>query len=86
MSSMNVQDAMKNPARFFHSPESIESSSEFSPEQKHAVLLQWKDQIQQLMVATEENLPGPETSSGVNADCLRRVVSALTRIDAQYRP
>ena len=86
MASMNVQDAMKNPARLFSSPEAIESSSELSAEQKHAVLLQWKDQLQQLMVATEENMPGPESSSGVNADCLRRVVSALTRIDPQHRP
>ena len=37
------------------------------------------------MVATEENMPGPETSSGVNADCLRRVVDALSRIDLQDR-
>jgi hypothetical protein len=32
------------------------------------------------MVATEENMPGPESASGVNADCLRRVVDALTRL------
>jgi hypothetical protein len=86
MASMNLQDAMKNPARFFSTPEAIESSSELSAEQKHAVLLQWKDQLQQFLVATEENMPGPETSSGVNADCLRRVVNALTRIDSQHRP
>jgi hypothetical protein len=86
MASLDLQDAMKNPARFFNSPEAIESSSELSAEQKHAVLLQWKDQLQQLLVATEENMSGPETGSGVNADCLQRVVSALTRIDPQHRP
>ena len=59
MAGMNLQDAMKNPARFFSSPEAIESSSVLSAEQKHAVLLQWKDQLQQLMVATEENMPVP---------------------------
>lgn len=27
-----------------------------------------------------ESMPGPETASGVNAECLRRVVDALTRL------
>lgn len=78
---MNLQDAMKNPARTFGSPEAVESSTGFTAAQKRAILLQWKDQLQQLMVATEENMPGPETASGVNADCLRRVVDALSRLD-----
>jgi hypothetical protein len=73
--------AMKNPGRTFGSPEALESSSGFSAEQKHAVLLQWKDQLLQLLVATEENMPGPETGSGANAECLRRVVDALSRLD-----
>ena len=82
---MDLQTAMKNPARAFGTPEAIEASTELSAAQKHAVLLQWKDQLQQLMVATEENMPGPETSAGNNADCLRRVVDALTRIPVQGR-
>ncbi len=77
---MSLQDAMKNPARLFGTPESLESSTELTAEQKHAVLLQWKNQLEQLLVATEENMPGPESASGVNADCLRRVVDALSRI------
>jgi hypothetical protein len=84
-SKMDLQNAMMNPARAFGTPEAIEASAELSAEEKHAVLLQWKDQLLQLMVATEENMPGPETSSGVNADCLRRVVDALSRIDLQDR-
>jgi len=82
---MDLQNAMMNPARAFGTPEAIETSTELSAAEKHAVLLQWKDQLQQLMVATEENMPGPETSSGVNADCLRRVVDALSRIDLRDR-
>ncbi|MGH8242005.1 MAG: hypothetical protein ACRETY_01505 [Steroidobacteraceae bacterium] len=80
---MNLQDAMKNPARLFGTPESLESSTELTAGQKHAVLLQWKNQLEQLLVATEENMPGPESASGVNADCLRRVVDALSRIDRE---
>jgi hypothetical protein len=82
---MDLQNAMMNPAGAFGTPEAIETSTELSAGEKHAVLLQWKDQLLQLMVATEENMPGPETSSGVNADCLRRVVDALSRIDLQDR-
>jgi len=78
---MNIEDAMKNPGRTFGSPEVLESSQELTNVQKHAVLRQWKDQLEQLMTATGENMPGPETASGVNAECLRRVVDALTRLD-----
>ena len=80
---MNISDAMKNPGRIFGTPEALEASAELSGEQKHAVLLQWKDQLQQLMVATEENMPGPETASGVNGECLRRVVDVLSRLGLQ---
>lgn len=78
---MDLQGAMKNPAGTFGSPEAIESSTELSATQKRAVLRQWKDQLEQLLVATEENMPGPETASGANADCLRRVVDAISRLD-----
>jgi hypothetical protein len=79
---MDIQKAMQNPSRLFATPEAIEASADLTAQQKHAVLLQWKDQLQQLLVATEENMPGPETASGLNADCLRRVVDALLRLDA----
>jgi hypothetical protein len=85
MSTFDFAGAMKNPGRTFGSPEVLESSAELSAEQKHAVLLQWKDQLEQLMVATAENMPGPESASGANADCLRRVVDALTRIEPHQR-
>ena len=84
LAGMNVQNAMKNPAGVFGTPEAIVISTELSAEQKHAVLLQWKDQLQQLMVATEENMPAPESASGANADCLRRIVDALSRLDPPH--
>jgi hypothetical protein len=77
---MRIQDAMKNPGRTFGTPEAVESSAELTQEQKHDVLLQWKDQLEQLMTATGENMPGPETASGANAECLRRVVDAMARL------
>ena len=83
MSTLDFARAMKNPARPFGSPEALEASITLSAEQKHAVLLQWKDQIEQLLTATEENMPGPETNSGMDADCLRRVVDALSRLESR---
>ena len=77
---MHLPDAMKNPGRTFGTPEAVVSSAELTLAQKRALLLQWKDQLKQLMTATAENMPGPETASGINADCLRRVVDAMTRL------
>ncbi len=73
--------ALKNPGRMFRgAPEAVESSTQFDAAQKRAILLQWKDQLIQLQKATDENMPGPE-SNGAGADCLRRVVDALTRLE-----
>ncbi len=77
---MDYQQALKNPGKLFAAPEAVESSTDFDASQKRAILLQWKDQLMQLQRATNENMPGPE-SNGVGADCLRRVVDALIRLD-----
>lgn len=78
---MDYQQALKNPGKMFNgAPEALESSTAFNAAQKRAILLQWKDQLVQLQRATNENMPGPE-SDGAGADCLRRVVDALIRLD-----
>ena len=78
---MDFQQALKNPGKMFGGvPETLESSTVFDAAQKRAILLQWKDQLIQLQKATEENMPGPE-SNGAGADCLRRVVDALIRLE-----
>jgi hypothetical protein len=80
MPNFDFASAMKNPARTFGSPEALEATDDISDGQKHELLLQWKDQLEQLMTATSENMPGPETASGANAECLRRVVDAMARL------
>lgn len=80
---MNFQQALKDPGKAFGgTPEAVESSAEFTVAQKVAILGQWKDQLVQLQKATDENMPGPE-SNGAGAECLRRVVDALTRMSSQ---
>lgn len=85
MATIDIGSAMMNPARAFGTPEAIEESTELTHEQKHALLLQWKDQLQQLLVATEENMPDPDTASGADAGCLQRIVDALSRLDPHGR-
>ncbi len=83
MADLEFSKAMKNPGRAFATPEAVEQAEDLSTEQKHAVLMQWRNQLEQLMVATEENMPGPESASGANADCLRRIVDALIRMGSR---
>ena len=76
---MDYRQALKNPGKMFATPEALESSAEFDDAQKRAILVQWKDQLEQLQRASDESMLGPE-SNGAGADCLRRVVDALSRL------
>ncbi len=77
---MNLQQAMKNPNAVFASPEVLEESTEFSATQKRAILAQWKDQLEKLLIADEESMLRADAKAGANADCLRRVTNILTRL------
>jgi hypothetical protein len=77
---MNFQQAMKNPASSFGTPEVLESSLEFAAAEKRLILLQWKDQLQQLLTADDESMLRANAVAGANADCLRRVTDILTRL------
>jgi len=76
---MDFQQSMQDPGRLFGVPENLERSTQFSVGQKRAILMQWKNQLEQLQKASGESMLGPE-SNGAGADCLRRVVDALTRL------
>jgi hypothetical protein len=82
---MNIQQAMKNPNVVFASPEVLETSIEFSSLQKCAILMQWKDQLQKLLIADEESMLRADAMSGANAECLRRVTDMLTRLSGAPR-
>ncbi|HMN47137.1 MAG TPA: hypothetical protein PKE27_21345 [Povalibacter sp.] len=77
---MNLQQAMKNPNVAFESPEALEASTEFTAPQKRAILVQWKDQLEKLLIADEESMLRSDAKPGANADCLRRVTNMLTRL------
>jgi len=77
---MRMQEAMKNPNVVFVSPEMLVSAADFSSTQKRAILTQWQDQLRQLLIADEENMQRFDASTGANAECLRRVTDAMTRL------
>jgi hypothetical protein len=77
---MNIQQAMKNPNVVFASPEVLEASTEVTAVEKRAILMQWKDQLEKLLIADEESMFRADAKAGANADCLRRVTDILTRL------
>jgi hypothetical protein len=82
---MDIDRAMKNPASTFATPEALSESGELTAEQKRAVLLQWKDQLQQLQAADDEGMYRNEAAAGSTDDLLGRVTSILSRIDADSK-
>jgi hypothetical protein len=82
---MDIDRAMKNPASVFATPEALSESSELTVEQKRAVLLQWKDQLQQLQAADDEGMRRSDATAGAVDDLLGRVTSTLSRIDANLK-
>lgn len=83
---MDIDRAMKNPARVFATPEALGESSELTAEQKRGVLLQWKDQLQQLQAADDEGMQQNVAAASTTDDLLERVTSVLSRIDAELKP
>lgn len=79
---MDLEQAMKNPGVTFGTPEVLEASTDLSREQKCAILMQWKDQLQQLQTADDENMQGPESPHGGTAELLKRVSTVLARLNA----
>jgi hypothetical protein len=83
---MDIARAMKNPASTFGTPEAVSASSELTAEQKRRVLLQWKDQLQQLQAADDEGMRQNYAAASTTDDLLGRVTSVLSRIDADLKP
>jgi hypothetical protein len=81
--AMDLDKAMKNPGGAFGTPEALYESGALTAEQKRAVLLQWKDQLQQLQAADDEGMLKSGPAAGTTAELLARVTSTLCRIDAQ---
>lgn len=82
---MDIASAMKNPATTFGTPEAVRESTELTGEQKRAVLLQWKDHLQQLQAADDEGMQQNDATPSTTDDLLTRVTGILSRIDADLK-
>jgi len=82
---MDIDKAMKNPPSVFVTPEALSESTELTAQQKRAVLLQWKDQLQQLQAADDEGMHQNAATAGRTDDLLERVTSVLSGVDADLR-
>ena len=82
---MDIDRAMKNPASVFVTPEALSESTQLTAQQKRAVLLQWKDQLQQLQAADDEGMYQNAGAAGRTDDLLGRVTSVLSRVDADLK-
>src|SRR5262245_12493132 len=79
---MDMERAMKNPGATFGTPEALEVSTELNTEQKCAILTQWKDQLQQLQNAENENMQAPEALHEGIDELLKRVTTVLSHLNA----
>ncbi|CAB0151871.1 hypothetical protein PSI9734_02231 [Pseudidiomarina piscicola] len=57
---MNIEAILQDPAAVYDKPTDLLKDSRLSDEQKLKVLEQWEYDAEELLVATEENMPGPE--------------------------
>ena len=82
---MDIDRAMKDPRSVFGTPEALSKSSQLTAEQKRAVLMQWKDQLEQLQSADDEGMQQNDAAAGTTDDLLGRVATILSRIDADLK-
>jgi hypothetical protein len=82
---MDINRAMKNPASAFATPEAVGESRELTAEQKRTVLLQWKDQLQQLQAADDEGMQQNDAAASTTDELLERVTSVISRLDADLK-
>ena len=81
---VTFQQAMKNPMSVFGTPEALEAAA-LATAEKRAILLQWQDQLQKLLIADDESMLRANAQPGANAECLRRITDILTRLTPDDR-
>lgn len=57
---MKLQDILIDPSAAYDSPEDVVNDNDLSVSEKRKVLDQWEFDARELLVATEENMPGPK--------------------------
>lgn len=74
---MDLEKAMKVPSRIFRTPEAVVTDQRISSAEKIDILEQWRNEVLQRTVATEEGMSG---SDGSEAVLLQRLTNAITAV------
>lgn len=57
---MTLEEAIKNPQKYFNTPSELTQCNEFTNDQKVKILQRWEQDAHQLLVASEEGMDGGE--------------------------
>ncbi|HML95729.1 MAG TPA: hypothetical protein PKC29_09900 [Thermodesulfobacteriota bacterium] len=71
---VDIEKALLNPSAVFSGPEDVLSAEGLTREQKVEILKRWEYDARELDVATEENMPGS------NSSCLDGILKALDEL------
>jgi len=78
-----LEKVKQDVSKAFAKPQDIVNASNLSSQQKIELLKEWELDLRELMVASEENMPG--TAAGHTAELLRNVRQLLTRLGASEK-
>lgn len=78
-----LSEVQKDIPGHFKTPENIITDKNLDGAQKLKLLKQWEFDLRQLLVATEENMPGAEAKPGKSAELLQKVRRALVSIEGE---
>ena len=71
---IDIEKALLDPSSVFSGTEDVLSAEGLSREQRIEILKRWEYDARELDVATEENMPG------TNSSCLQDVIKALDKL------
>ncbi|MEO7386619.1 MAG: hypothetical protein ABIX37_06770 [Gammaproteobacteria bacterium] len=72
-----LEAAMKDPGREFNRPADVAARHDWSVEERHAILRQWKYDLGQLHLATEENMPPSGKDATVTIGNIHEAMESL---------
>jgi len=77
---LDYDAVLSDPAAHFAEPAAVLDAAELTTEQKIAVLRQWEYDENEIAVAAEEGMPGPES------DLLQKIAAVLAELDPDAGP
>ena len=80
----DIKRALVDPAAVFRTPQGVLDARDLSRQQKIEILRRWEYDVREVLVAEEENMPGP---LGVGLDEVLKALHALgAGVDTEHSP